>query len=153
MAPELKVFVLAALPISEVRGSVPLGLYFGLSPIKTVLISILGSILPVFPILWGLNTLTQHLRKIKIFDRFFEWLFRRTHSKSKLIERLEEVGLAIFIAIPSPFTGVWTGCVAAYLFELPWIPTFIAAFVGTSIASLIVLGISLGIISFSHTLF
>ena len=153
MAPELKVFVLAALPISEVRGSVPLGLYFGLSPIKIVLLSILGSVLPVFPILWGLNTLTQHLRKINIFDRFFEWLFRRTHSKSKLIERLEEVGLAIFIAIPSPFTGVWTGCVAAYLFELPLIPTFIAAFVGTSLASLIVLGMSLGIISFSHILF
>jgi len=109
-------------------------------------LSILGSSLPVFPILWGLTYLTGILRRVKILDRFISWLFAHTRSKSKLVEELEAVGLAIFIAIPLPGTGVWTGTVAAYLFGIPWLWAFLAALAGTSLASLAVLGVSLGVI-------
>ncbi|KPJ66735.1 hypothetical protein AMJ44_07950 [candidate division WOR-1 bacterium DG_54_3] len=146
---ELIIFITAAAPIIEVRGSVPLGiLYFGLTPSRVILLSILGSILPIIPILWFLNTLTQKLRKIEVFDKFFEWLFHRTRTKSKIIEEFELVGLTIFVAIPFPGTGVWTGCVAAYLLGLPRIPTFICATIGTTIASCIMWAASAGIINF-----
>jgi uncharacterized membrane protein len=146
---ELIIFITAVTPVIEVRGSVPLGiLYFGLTPSKVILLSILGSILPIIPILWFLNALTEKLRKIKIFDKFFEWLFHRTRTKSKIIEEFELVGLTIFVAIPFPGTGVWTGCVAAYLLRLPWIPTFICATIGTAIASCIMWAASAGIINF-----
>lgn len=146
---ELIVFIISATPIIEVRGAVPIALlYFKLPVAATLLLCILGSVLPVFPILWFLNTLTDKLRKIKIFDKFFEWLFHRTRSKSKIIEEFELVGLTLFVAIPFPGTGVWTGCVAACLLGLPWIPTFICATIGTTIASLIMWGASAGIINF-----
>lgn len=149
MVKELIVFLTAAAPVIEVRGSVPLGiLSLGLPPLKVVVISILGSILPIFPIFWFLNTLTKKLRRITLFDKFFEWLFQRTRTKSKIIEEFELVGLTIFVAIPFPGTGVWTGCVAAYLLSLPWIPAFIAATIGTTIASVILWAASLGIINF-----
>jgi len=146
---ELIVFLMAATPVIEVRGAVPVGiLTFGLDPIRVVLLSIIGSILPIIPILWFLNFATQKLRKIDYFDRFFEWLFNRTRSKSKIIEEFELVGLTLFVAIPFPGTGVWTGCVAAYLMGLPWIPTFICATIGTTIASLVLWAASAGIINF-----
>lgn len=116
--------------------------------VTTVILSIIGSVLPVFPLLWILNNLTEHLRKIPSFDKFFEWLFNRTRSKSKLIEDLELVGLTLFIAVPLPGTGVWTGTIAAYLLGLRWIPTFFAGLVGTAIASIVVAAATLGVINF-----
>jgi len=113
---EVMVLFTAFLPILEVRASVPLGIIvYHLSPAATIILSIFGSILPVFPLLWFLNNLTEHLRKVSIFDRFFSWLFARTRAKSKLIEDLELIGLTLFIAVPLPGTGVWTGTIAAYL--------------------------------------
>ncbi len=136
----------AAAPIFEVRGSIPLGLYLGLPAAKTYVLSVLGSIIPIIPILFGLNYLTDHLRKIPMFDRFFSWLFERTRAKSKLIERFETIGLLLFVAVPLPGTGVWTGCVGAYLFGLSYIEGFVAAAGGTAIAAALVLAASLGII-------
>jgi len=146
---ELIVFITAATPIIEVRGAVPIALlYFKLPVITTLVLCILGSILPIIPILWFLNTATEKLRKIKFLDKFFEWLFARTRAKSKIISDFELVGLTLFVAIPFPGTGVWTGCIAAYLLGLPWIPTFICATIGTTIASLILWAASAGIINF-----
>ncbi len=149
MAQEVIVLVLAAIPVFEVRASVPLGIaVYHLPVVTTVILSIIGSVLPVFPLLWILNNLTEHLRKIPSFDKFFEWLFNRTRSKSKLIEDLELVGLTLFIAVPLPGTGVWTGTIAAYLLGLRWIPTFFAGLVGTAIASIVVAAATLGVINF-----
>jgi len=146
---ELFVFILAAIPVFEVRASIPLGIaVYKLSPATAVILSILGSVLPVFPLLWFLNTLTDSLRKIPAFDKFFEWLFTRTRAKSKLIEDLELLGLTLFIAIPLPGTGVWTGTIAAYLLGLRWIPTFFAGLFGTALASIVVAAATLGVINF-----
>ena len=147
MAQEVIVFLLAATPVVEVRGSIPLGLYFGLDPLKTYLLSIAGSILPILPVLLGLNYLTAWLRKIPTLDKFFVWLFARTRAKSKLVERFETIGLMLFVAVPLPGTGVWTGCVAAYLFGLSYFEGFVACALGTMIAAGVVLAASLGFIS------
>jgi len=138
---KIAVLIAAATPVIEVRGSIPLGLGMGLDPVKVFLISVVGSLIPVFPVLWFLNFLTKDLRKIKLFDRFFEWLFNRTRARSELIEKYETLGLALFVAVPLPVTGVWTGCVAAYLFGLSWRNTFLAVMAGTTIASIIVTAI------------
>lgn len=143
----LVVLIFAALPIIEVRGSIPLGLfYFKMDTLSVLLISFIGGVLPVFPILWFLENLTAGLRKIKSFDRFFGWLFEHTRAKSGLIERFELVGLTLFMALPVPGTGIWTGCVAAYLLELPWIPTFICALIANALATTLVWLASMGLV-------
>jgi len=145
---ELLVVALAAVPVIEVRGAILLGLARGVPPLQNVLLCTIGSVLPVFPLLWVLNNLTDNLRKTnKRFDRFFAWLFARTNSKSDIIKKYETIGLLLFIAVPLPGTGVWTGTVAAYLLRLSWADTFIASFFGTAIASVCVLLLSLGIIN------
>ena len=133
MAQEVILFLLSATPVLEVRAAVPLGIaVYQLPPVKVILICILGSILPVLPILIFLKYATEWVRKIKVFDQFLKWLFARTRSKSKIIQDFELVGLTLFVVIPFPGTGVWTGTIAAYLLGLPWIPTFICATIGTS---------------------
>ena len=143
---ELLVLLTAATPIFEVRGSIPLGLYLGLSPLKTFILSLVGSILPILPVLFGLNYLTVHLRKIPAMDRFFNWLFARTRAKGELVQRLETLGLFLFVAVPLPGTGAWTGCAAAYIFGLSYFNGFIACALGTTAAAVLVMAASLGVI-------
>jgi len=144
----LIILITSATPVIEVRGAVPLGIIaLKMSPYTVIILSVIGSLIPVLPILWFLNTMTDRFRKIKWIDRFFEWLFTRTKKRSAIIEDLELVGLALFVGIPFPGTGVWTGCVAAYLLGLKPLPTFIAAFIGTIIASLLMMAASLGFIN------
>lgn len=141
------VLIASAIPVIEVRGSIPLGMmYFKMPALNAILLSILGSSLIALPLFWFLNTMTVHLRKINAFDKFFEWLFARTRAKSKMIEDLELIGLTLFIAVPLPGTGVWTGVIAAYLLGLRWLPTFFAASVGTSLASIAVWAATAGLI-------
>jgi len=143
---EFAVFSAAALPLFEVRGSVPLGFYLGLPAHKILLLSFLGSVLPALPLFWFLNFMTERLRKINAFDRFFGWLFARSRAKSALIEKYETLGLTLFIAVPLPGTGVWTGVVAAYLLGLSWLEVAIAASVGTFIAASFLTLAGLGLI-------
>lgn len=71
-------------------------------------------------------------------QRFFEWLFKRAKRRAGLIERYEAIGLMIFVGIPFPGTGVWTGCLIASLLRMKFAPTFIAASAGVMIAAVIV---------------
>lgn len=143
---ELLVFLLAMAPISEVRGAIPTGLVLGLSFWKVFLISLLGNILSVFLLLLLLDPLTNFLNeRSKKFRKFSKWLFSRTRKKiNKKIEKYEEIGLLIFVAIPLPFTGGWTGAIGAFLLGFPFKLSFILVSTGIVIAAIIV-----SILSFS----
>jgi uncharacterized membrane protein len=116
---------------------------------KAYIIAVIGNFLPVIPILLFLGVVSEWLTsRYKIFDRFFGWLFERTRRKSKLIERFEAIGLILFVAIPLPITGAWTGCVAAFLFKIPLKQAIPAISAGILISGIIVTLASLGAISF-----
>ncbi|MGD2278682.1 MAG: small multi-drug export protein [Candidatus Omnitrophota bacterium] len=140
---ELAVVVLAALPVSELRGSIPLALAMGFTPSKAYLLSFIGNLIPVVPLLFLLQPIAYRLRHIKIFEKFFDWLFERTRRKASLVEKFEAIGLILFVAIPLPVTGAWTGCVAATLFKVRFRYAFICIVLGVAIAGLIVMGLSL----------
>lgn len=147
LSPELVVLILAMLPIFELRGSVPIGLLlFDLPVWKTALYSILGNMLPIVFILLLLEPVYARLSRYPRLDRFFQWLFKRTRRKGKLIERLELVGLMLFVSIPLPVTGAWTGSVAAFLFKIPFWKALLAIFCGVCIACVVVTLASLGVI-------
>jgi len=147
---EIAVVVLAALPVSELRGAIPLGLAMGFSPLKTYGLAFVGNLLPVVPLLFFLQPISDKLRHIGIFEKFFNWLFERTRRKAALVERFEALGLILFVAIPLPVTGAWTGCVAATLFKIRFRYAFAAITAGVVLAGLIVTAVSLGVLSVSH---
>jgi len=112
-------FFAAALPLSELRGAIPLAiLKFGFSPHKAFAISVLGNILPVLPLLLGLERISEYLsHKFYWFNKFFNWLFERTRAKhSGHFTYWGDLALLIFVAIPLPLTGAYSGAIAAFVF-------------------------------------
>ncbi len=144
ISPNLAVLLTAMLPIVELRGAIPLGInFYNLDWYRVVILAIIGNMLPILPLLFILNKFTDLLSRIPIFKKFFNWLFTRTRKKSKIIEEYEMIGLMIFVAIPLPATGAWTGTVAAFLLGLGYFQSFIAIFCGVLIAAIIVTTLSL----------
>jgi len=140
---EAAVVILAALPISELRGAIPLGLGLGFSPLKTYILAYVGNLLPVIPLLFLFQPISEKLRHIPIFEKFFNWLEARTRKRANLIEKYEAIGLILFVAVPLPITGAWTGCVAATLFKVRFRYALASVMCGIAIAGLVVMAISL----------
>ncbi|MCX7785267.1 MAG: small multi-drug export protein [candidate division WOR-3 bacterium] len=144
ISPDLAVLITAMLPIVELRGAIPLGInFYNLDWYRVVILAIIGNILPILPMLFFLNKFSELLSRIPLFKKFFDWLFARTRKKSKIIEEYEMIGLMIFVAIPLPATGAWTGTVAAFLLGLGYFQSLIAIFCGVLIAAIIVTTLSL----------
>ncbi|MCX8014598.1 MAG: small multi-drug export protein [candidate division WOR-3 bacterium] len=144
ISPELTIIITGMLPIIELRGAIPLGInFYQMIWYKVVLLALIGNLIPVLPILYLLAAVSKLLSRISVFRKFFDWLFTRTRKKSKIIEEYEMLGLTLFVAIPLPATGAWTGAVAAFLLGLKQIPAFIAIMLGVLIAAVIVTGLSL----------
>lgn len=143
----LTVIVMASLPIVELRGSIPLAMLgFGMDPIKAFSLSVIGNMLPVIPLLLYLEPVSNYLRRWKTWDRFFDWLFTRTHHKhSANFEKYGSIGLAVFVGIPLPATGAWTGCAAAFVFGFKFRNALIAIFAGVLMAGIIVTVLTAGI--------
>jgi uncharacterized membrane protein len=140
---ELAVLIIAAMPVLELRGAIPIGLSMGMEIKKVIFLSIIGNLLPIIPILFLLEPVSGFLRKFWPFNRFFDWLFKRTGKRAGLVERYEFLGLICFVAIPLPITGAWTGCVAATMLKIRFRYAFPAIAIGVCIASVIVLTVCL----------
>lgn len=119
--PWLAVSIISMLPIFELRGGIPAGVALGMPVWKAAVIAVIANMLPIPFLLWFLDPFSRWLsRHFKVMDRFFTWLFARTRRKhSKDFERWEEFALMIFVAIPLPMTGAWSGAVAAFVFGIP----------------------------------
>jgi uncharacterized membrane protein len=135
---EYAVIMVGMLPIFELRGAIPLGFYLNLPIFKTFILAVIGNLIPVIPILFLLKPLSKTLQRFFLFKKFFNWLFEHTQKKSEIIQKYEALGLAIFVAIPLPMTGAWTGAVAASLFKIKFKYAFWAITIGVLIAGILV---------------
>ena len=149
---EIITFIVAALPLSELRGAIPLAvLKFGFSPAKALLVGILGNILPVLPLLIGLEKVSNYLsHRFYWFNRFFGWLFTKTREKHKdHFHYCGDLALFIFVAIPLPLTGAYSGAVAAFVFGLPIKHSFWSIVWGVIVAGIVVTAVTM----FGETIF
>ncbi|MFA5005281.1 MAG: small multi-drug export protein [Candidatus Omnitrophota bacterium] len=132
------VIIVGALPVSELRGAIPLALSFGMPLSKAFWLSVLGNWIIVIPALFLFEPVSNYLRKMRLFARFFEWVFARTKKNSDAIQKYEALGLLFFVAIPLPITGAWSGVIAASLFKIRFRYALIAITAGILCAGLIV---------------
>ncbi|MBI3614908.1 MAG: small multi-drug export protein [Candidatus Omnitrophica bacterium] len=138
LPPELVTVIVAALPIAELRGAIPVGVALNLSLWQAFFWSCLGNLLPVIPLLLFLGRVSSWLSRFPFWKRFFNWLFARTEAHARIVQRYQALGLAIFVAVPLPLTGAWSGCAAAFFFRLPFRLAFPAIAAGVIGAGLIV---------------
>src|SRR4030042_3057750 len=128
--------IIAMLPLCRWRGAIPAGVALGMPTWKVVIFAVIGNMIPIPFILWFLGPFSRWLsRHSKTMDRFFTWLFARTRRKhSKSFERWQEFALMIFVAIPLPMPGAWSGAVAAFVFGIPNRIALLFIFFGVLIA-------------------
>lgn len=141
---DLVVLVTSALPILELRGGIPVALgLFDFPWYYALLLAVIGNLLPVPFILLFLNSTTRLLSKVPFFDRILTRLFAGARQRGRIIEKYKGIGLVLFVAIPLPVTGAWTGSLAAVLFGLRFRHAMLSIFIGVLIAGVIVTCLSL----------
>ena len=138
----IEILLFSALPVIELRGAIPMGLALGMSLQAAFMISYIGSLLPSLPILLFYSLLSRKLSPYPPFDRVFSWISKRLNKHRSEIERYGYIGLLIFVAIPLPGTGVWTGSGIAAILGLSKLKSFIAIAVGNLIAGLLITALS-----------
>ena len=144
-SPELIIFLSSMLPITELRGAIPLGFAMGLSAESIFFWALIGNVLPCFFILWVLGPISKFLmRHSAFFKHFFTKLFNTTKNKhEESIIKYGPLFLIIFVAIPLPGSGAWTGSLLAFLFQIPYWKAVSYITIGLTIAALIItLGIN-----------
>lgn len=137
------VFLISSLPIVELRGSIPVGHIFQMNPVTVFVLSVVGNMVPVPLILLFLGPVSNFCMRFPAGKKFFDWLFTRTRRKSADIEKYETLGLTIFVAIPLPATGAWTGAMAAFLLGMSFRHAMVSILMGVLIAGIIMTVLSL----------
>lgn len=135
---ELSVIIVGMLPVFELRGAIPLGFYLGMPFTKIFILAVLGNLIPVIPLYFLLQPISTGLSRIPLFKALFNWLFNHAKKRAAIVQRYEALGLMLFVAIPLPITGAWTGTIAAVLFKIRFRYTIIAVISGVVIAGVIV---------------
>lgn len=144
---ELCVLFCSMLPIIECRGAVPLGCGLGLVWWQTYLLAVAGNLLPVPFILLFIRAILSWMTrcKVRIFNRFGGWLERKVEKHKGTIEKYSYWGVALFVAVPIPGTGAWTGSLIAAMLRLDYKKSLLAAILGVLVASAVMTVISYGI--------
>ncbi|MGM9614716.1 MAG: COG2426 family protein [Oscillospiraceae bacterium] len=136
----LVTFIISMLPVVELRLAIPIGASMGLPVWKAAVISVVGNILPVPFIIAFIRVIMDWLKTIsKPMQRFVAWLEKKaTGPKADRVRRYEFWGLLLFVAIPLPGTGAWTGALVAALLDVRMRRAIPPIVIGVLVAAVIV---------------
>ena len=142
----LIIFLISLMLILELRGGLLAASLLGLDPIPSYIICIIGNLIPVPLILWFLDSIFAFMKKHNILKKFVLFCERKGFEKKDKIEKYGFWGLVLFVGIPLPGTGAWTGCLIATLLRMDKKKAFLSTILGIIMASIIMMIISYGII-------
>ena len=147
---EFCVFICSMLPIIELRGAIPMAFVFGIEWWRAYIISVIGNLLPVPVILVLINAVIKWMAasKVKFFNKVADFLLSRVEKNRARIEKYSFWGLCLFVAIPLPATGAWTGSLVAAVIGMKPHKAFLSALLGVLLAGAIVTLIVYGGIGF-----
>lgn len=144
---EAIVFLISMIPILELRGGLLASKLLGVSLLKANVLCIIGNILPIPFILLLIRRIIVWMKTVKVFRPIALWLEKKAASKSDNIKKYEFWGLVLFVGIPLPGTGAWTGSLIASLLEIDFKKAFLAELVGIAMATVIMDFVSYGLLS------
>ena len=141
-------FLMAMVPVIELRGALPVGVAAGLPVWAATVIAIVGNMVPIPFILLLLRRIFAWLRKLPKLGAFIDRLEKRAHLKGRTVKKYRLWGLLILVAIPLPGTGAWTGALVADVLDMRMKTALPAIFAGVCIAGVIVALLTTGIVHF-----
>ena len=141
----LMTFLVAMVPVIELRGAIPAGIAAGLAPALACIAAVAGNLVPApFIIVLG-RRIANWLRGTRFFGPKIIWLERRAHLKGRLVRKYRLLGLVILVGIPLPGTGAWTGALVASVLDIRMRHALPAIFLGLLIAAGITTAVTLGV--------
>lgn len=143
--PTFGTFAVSMVPVIELRGAIPLGIGLGLNWLRVFIISVIGNMLPIPFVILLIRPLIEWLLHSRMFSRIGVWLDKRTKEKSLKLTKYKKLGLLIFVAIPFPGTGAYTGAMIAGILNMRLKDAIPAIFAGVIIAGIIMTMISCGV--------
>ena len=146
---ELIVFIISLMPILELRGGLIAAALLKVNPVVGYIVSIIGNVIPVPFILLFITKILDWMEnsKVKFFHKVATWIRKKADKHKGRIEKYGYIGLILFVGIPLPGTGAWTGCLIASLLGLDRKKSFFCTMAGILIASVIMMILSYGILS------
>lgn len=144
----LYVFGISILPVIELRGAIPAGAAMGLPFWAVFLCAILGNLLPVPFILIFIEKILLFMKEHNIFPKLVHWLEEKAQKGAARVENYALLGLSLFVAVPLPGTGAWTGALVAALFHMEKRRAMLSITLGVLIAGIIMTLASYGVVGF-----
>jgi uncharacterized membrane protein len=140
-----QIFFFSMVPWLEARYVIPFSMIqYGWEWWRAFPLAVVGNMLPVPFILLFFSSVERFLRRYPFWSRIMDWLFKWNRKKAGgKIRKYKYLGLLVFVAVPIPFTGAWTGSLIAYLFNLKFSRSVFIIFIGVVCAALIMIAITL----------
>lgn len=140
--------LVSMVPIIELRGGIPFGVALGLNPWVAFLACIIGNMIPVpFIIVYIRRIFGWMRRRLPKLDGIVDRLEKKAHLKGRKVTKFKYIGLFLFVAIPLPGTGAWTGALAAAFLDMPLRKALPSIFLGILAAGFLVTGLTYGFLS------
>lgn len=143
---EAVVFIISMIPLLELRGGLLVAKMIGVPLLTAIPICIVGNIIPIPFILLFIKQIFKWLKKVPVFKKLIVKLEKRAMGKSDSIRRYEFWGLALFVGIPLPGTGAWTGSLIAALLDIDFKKAIVSELVGIAMATVIMSIVSYGLL-------
>lgn len=143
---EILVFIISLLPILELRGGLLAASLLGLEPLPSYIITMIGNLIPIPFILWFITKILDWMRGTKHLSKIANWLDKKVDKHKSSIEKYGFFGLILFVGVPLPGTGAWTGSLIASVLDMDKKKSFIAITIGVVMASIIMMLISFGLL-------
>lgn len=143
---EMIVFLISMIPVLELRGSILAAGFMDVSFLPTYIVAVIGNLLPIPFILIFIKKILEFMKSTKMFGRLAVKLENKALSKREQIDKYGIFGLFLFVAIPLPGTGAWTGALLSVLLGMKPGKSFICIMLGVMAAGLVMSLLSFGII-------
>ena len=140
------VIICSMIPIIELRGGIPLGMALGLPWWQSFLYAVIGNMLPIPFVLLFIKKIIAWTTtcRVKFLNKFGNWLVRKAEKNRAKIEKYSFWGVCLFVAIPLPMTGAWTGSLVASVIDMKFFKALLSALLGVLIAATVVTLIAYG---------
>lgn len=134
----LRIMILSMVPITELRGAIPIGIALDLNPIGVCISSVIGSTLVAIPLVLAYRHVVKFMREKKIFLSLLNKIDRKIKISMKKMKAASFIGIILFVGIPLPSTGTWTAAAIASILRMRLVEALSGIFIGNMLAGLIV---------------
>ena len=141
----IKLMLISMVPVIELRGAIPLGIAMNLNPIYVYLSCLIGSSIVSIPVVLVFRQVIDYLRHRKYFNIVIRWIDVKIEHRAKKLKAASILGLIVFVGVPLPTTGSWSGAALASILKMRIKDALFGVFIGNAIAGAIMLGVSLHI--------